>query len=101
MALKKVQKYSLSPTITQHNQYSKEKIASLQVTFNDKVQYKTLHTWVLAHHLARKSDWIHIVADRHRFQRRINDLESTFKLIFTDEHRNKIINKITENNDQN
>lgn len=50
-----------------------------------------MRTWTLAHHLARKSDWQHIVADRHRFHRRINQLEQIISPILHKSHRDKII----------
>lgn len=69
---------------------------TLQVTFNDNIQIKYLYTWSLAHLLARKSDWIQIVADRHRFQRRITQLEDIIAPILQNNHRNKIINRNTQ-----
>lgn len=52
-----------------------------------------MHTWILAHHLARKSDWHRIVADRHRFQRRINHLEQVINPILDLDHRKTIMNQ--------
>lgn len=45
------------------------------VTFNDKVKIRTMYVWPYAHKEARKSNFKHIVADRHRFQRRIEKME--------------------------
>lgn len=61
------------------------------------MQIKHLHTWHLAHHLARKSNWIQIVADRLRFQRHIEQLEALIAPILHKEHRNKIISRNGQN----
>lgn len=45
------------------------------VTFNDKVHVKTMYVWPYAHNAARRSNFMHIVADRKRFQKRIQDME--------------------------
>lgn len=45
---------------------------------------------MLAYHLARKSNWIQIVADRHRFQQRIQRTATNLIPILTAEHRDNI-----------
>lgn len=41
------------------------------VSFNLEPQIKFLHTWLFAHHEARKGTWHLEAVDRIRFQRRI------------------------------
>ena len=47
---------------------------------------------------ARRGLWIHLAADRHRFQRRIDELDSNFGYIFTDIHREHVCDLIEEFN---
>ena len=47
---------------------------------------------------ARRGPWIHFAADRHRFQRRINEFDSDFGYIFTDIHREHVYDLIQEFN---
>ena len=42
---------------------------------------------------ARRGPWIQLAADRHRFQRRINEFDSKFGYIFSDEHRFDIVSR--------
>ena len=42
---------------------------------------------------ARRGPWIYLAADRHRFQKRINEFDSNFGYIFSDEHRFDIVSR--------
>lgn len=90
ISVKKVSPYSFSTAQTNKKTHIDRFYYLPQVTFNEYVQIKRLHTWTLAHHLARKSNWMQIVADRHRFQRHIKQLEDIIAPILQKEHRNTI-----------
>ena len=47
---------------------------------------------------SRIGNWIHLAADRHRFQRRIDEFDSNFGYIFTDIHREHVCDLIQEFN---
>ena len=47
---------------------------------------------------ARIGPWIQIAADRHRFQRRINEFDTKFGYIFGDLHREHVYDFIQEFN---
>ena len=50
---------------------NKKKKKKKQVRFNEKVTIHYLYSWQFAYNQARKSTWREIIADRMRFQRRI------------------------------
>ena len=67
-----------------------------KVTF-DENKNKTIimHTWSYAYKNARiGSFWIQCVADRKRFQRRIDSLEPILNKVLDSNHRKKIYYKI-------
>jgi len=45
----------------------------------------------------RRGPWIQLAADRHRFQRRINEFDSKFGYIFDDLHREYVCGLIRAN----
>jgi len=47
---------------------------------------------------ARTGHWIQLAADRHRFQRRIDEFDTNFGYIFTDIHREHVYDLIQEFN---
>lgn len=53
----------------------------------------TIYQWVDDED--RKSNWMHIVADRMRFHRRIQTIELILEPILCEQHREKIVNGIT------
>lgn len=79
-----------------------ELIKNRKVTFNPDVEVLTIYEWPFAYAEARKSNWLQIVADRFRFQRRINEMSETLSPVLTDEHRKKIADRIKlSNSDKN
>jgi len=51
-----------------------------------------------AYRNARIGPWIQLAADRHRFQRRIDEFDNNFGYIFTDIHREHVFDLIHEFN---
>lgn len=55
-----------------------------------KLRFNTtpiVHEWIDDED--RKSNWIHIAADRNRFHRRIRTIESVLNIVLNQNHRNK------------
>lgn len=58
-----------------------------KVTFNLKIQRKSMYMWLYAHREARKANWLEISADRCRFRNRIEKMENVLSYIFDKAHR--------------
>lgn len=63
---------------------------SRTVSFNLKPEITELYVWQYAYREARKGKWEQTARDRHRFQRRISDLENVISPILTLHHREQI-----------
>ena len=69
------------------------------MTFSPRVTMYFQTTWSEKdYQRARVGPWIHLAADRHRFQRRIKDFDSKFGYIFTDIHREYMYDLIQQYN---
>lgn len=65
-----------------------------KVTFNPDIKISTMDLWAFAYYEARKSNWQQIVADRNRFQRRINQTGKIISPVLNAEHRKIVAAKI-------
>lgn len=64
-------------------------------------KYRYMHTWLYAHREARRGTSAQDYADRIRFEKRIQLIDSHIGYIFREQHRKRIICYIKHNNTTN
>lgn len=65
-----------------------------KVVFDPEIKVQKMYVWSFAYSEARKSDYMHVAADRCRFDKRIRECNEVISPILSDEHRKFIAVKL-------